>query len=77
MGVGEGSQAVVGVVAGGDEAAAVAAIEEFLDSTESVEWGRREVLTEFFDVSDAELAVVDGDLEAVVLERVALLVVEQ
>jgi KEOPS complex subunit Cgi121 len=31
----------------------------------------------YFDVDDAELAVVDGDIEALVCERVALLVVER
>ncbi|MFO7832598.1 MAG: KEOPS complex subunit Cgi121 [Halohasta sp.] len=76
-GVGEGSMAVVGVVDGGDEAATTGAVEELLASTESVEWGDRETLTEFFDIGDEELAVVDGDLEAIVLERVALLAVEQ
>ncbi|WP_253737636.1 KEOPS complex subunit Cgi121 [Halohasta salina] len=75
-GVGEESQAVVAVVDGGDEAAAVAAVEALLSSTDPVQWGDRETLTEFFDIGDAELAVVDGDLESVVLERVALLAVE-
>lgn len=36
-----------------------------------------ERVREYFDVGDAELDVVDGDLEALVLERVALLVVEK
>jgi len=76
MGVSEGSLAVVGVIDGGDESAAVAAVEELLWSTEPVEWGCRETLTNYFDISDAELAIVDGDLESVVLERVALLAVE-
>ena len=39
--------------------------------------GDRETITAFFDIGDAELAVVDGDLEAVVLERVALLDVQK
>jgi len=77
MGVGEGSQAVVGVIDGGDEAAAVAAVEDLLAAAESIEWGDRETLKAFFDIGAAELAVVDGDLESVVLERVALLAVEQ
>ncbi|MFW6321681.1 MAG: KEOPS complex subunit Cgi121 [Halohasta sp.] len=76
MGVSEGSQAVVGVVTGGDETAAAAAVEALLVS-EAVEWGSRETLTTFFEVTDAELAAVDDDLEAIVLERVALLTVEQ
>ena len=36
-----------------------------------------ERVCEYFDVNDAELDVVDGDLEALVLERVALLVVKK
>jgi KEOPS complex subunit Cgi121 len=36
-----------------------------------------ERVREYFDVSDAELDVVDGDLESLVLERAALLVVEK
>jgi len=77
MGVGEGSQAVVGVVTGGDETAAVAAVEDLLASTDPVEWGRRETLTAFFGIAETELAVVDGDLESIVLERGALLAVER
>ena len=76
-GVGEGRQAVVGVVTGGDEAAAVGAVEELLASTDPVEWGDTETLRAFFDVGEAEEAVVDGDIESIVLERVALLAVEQ
>jgi len=76
MGVGEGSQTVVGVVEGGDEAAAVAAVEDLLASADSVEWGDKRTLTEFFNISAEELAVVDDDIESIVLERVALLAVE-
>ena len=39
--------------------------------------GEPETLRAFFDIPAAELAVVDADLEAVVLERVALLDVEK
>ena len=77
MGVGEGSQAVVGVIDGGDEAAAATAVEDLLAATESVEWGDSETLRAFFDIGAAEEAVVDGDIESIVLERVALLAVEQ
>ncbi|ATW88653.1 KEOPS complex subunit Cgi121 [Halohasta litchfieldiae] len=77
MGVSEGSMAVVGVVDGGDEAAGVVAVEELLGSTDPVEWGDRETLTTFFDIGDPEVGVVDGDIESIVLERVALLAVEQ
>ena len=75
-GVSEGSLAVVGVVDGGEEAAAVAAVENLLASTESVEWGDSETLRAVFDISAAEEEVVDDDIESIVLERVALLAVE-
>ncbi|MFW5978460.1 MAG: KEOPS complex subunit Cgi121 [Halohasta sp.] len=75
-GVSEGSQAVVGVVAGGNEDVAVAAVEDLLASTDPVEWGDRETLLAFFDIGAEELDVVDGDVESIVLERVALLAVE-
>jgi KEOPS complex subunit Cgi121 len=77
MGVGEGSLAVVGVVDGGDEDAAEAAVAELLASTDPIEWGDRETLTTFYDIDEAEESVVDGDIESIVLERVALLAVEQ
>jgi len=76
MGVSERSMAVVAVVEGGDEQTAVDAVEELLASTDPVEWGSRETLTKFFDISDDEIAVVDGGIEEIVLERVALLAVE-
>ena len=76
MGVSEESMAVVGVIDGGDEREAVEAVEDLLVSTDPVEWGCRETLTKFFEISDAERAVVDGGIESIVLERVALLAVE-
>ncbi len=76
MGVSEGQMAVVGVIDGGEESTAVAEVENLLVSTDPVRWGSKETLMQFFDISDSELAVVDGRIEAVVLERVALLAVE-
>ena len=76
MGVSEESMAVVGVVDGGDEHAAVASLEALLVSTDPVEWGDSSTLKAFFEISDAERAVVDGGIESIVLERVALLAVE-
>jgi len=76
MGVGEGSMAVVGIVDGGDEQKAVGELETLLASTEPVEWGCTETLRQFFDITDSECAVVDGRIEDIVLERVALLAVE-
>ena len=82
MGVDEGESSVVGVVTGGDEAAAERQLREVLgataaDDTDRVILGDEETLRSFFDIGDAEVAVVDGDLESIVLERVALLDVEK
>jgi len=82
MGVDEGESSVVGVVTGGDEAAAERQLRAVLgataaDDTDRVILGDEETLRSFFDIGDAEVAVVDGDLESIVLERVALLDVEK
>jgi len=82
MGVDEGESSVVGVVTGGDEAAAERQLRAVLgataaDDTDRVILGDEETLRSFFDIGDAEVAVADGDLESIVLERVALLDVEK
>ncbi|AAG20466.1 conserved hypothetical protein [Halobacterium salinarum NRC-1] len=80
MGVDEGRQPVCVVVAGGgDEAAAADAVAAMLASVEPVVGAASEpaVLRAFFDVSEAEMAAVDGSLAGVVRERVALLDVEK
>ena len=80
IGVDEGELDVAGVVTGGDEAAAARRLADRLDTTvagDGVGAGDRETIKSFFEITDSELAVVDGDLEAVVLERVALLDVEK
>jgi hypothetical protein len=59
----------------GDEAAAASAVADLLDERATL-GGDPTTLWEFFDVSDAERAVVD-DLSGVVRERVALLDVEK
>ena len=87
LGVSEGSNRVVVLVdagpdtAGGEdvEADAAAAIRSrVLDAVEPTlgEYDAARV-REYFDVGDAELDVVDGDIEALVLERAALLVVDK
>ncbi|MFB6161482.1 MAG: KEOPS complex subunit Cgi121 [Haloferacaceae archaeon] len=83
MGVAAGRTPVVVLVDAGPsetdgEAAAAAAVRD-LDAGEPgpVETGDPERLQAFFDVGDAELAAADGDLAALVRERVALLVVER
>ena len=80
MGVSEGEGDVVAVVSGGDEQAAEARMRELLGATDTddpVSLGDEDTLRAFFDIGDAELAVVDTELEDLVLERVALLDVEK
>ena len=75
MGVGEGETPAVVVVDGGDEAAAAGAVAGAVTPAETLgEYGEATVRA-FFDVGDAELSATDRGLEALVLERVALLVV--
>jgi KEOPS complex subunit Cgi121 len=82
MGVSEGRAPVVVVVsdAAGDgaaEAAAAAAVEELLDPAATLDGGDADRIRAFFDVTEAELDATDGDLAALVAERVALLDVEK
>ncbi|MFB6108480.1 MAG: KEOPS complex subunit Cgi121 [Haloplanus sp.] len=82
VGVEEGRTPVVAVVddADGDaarERAASEAVAALLDPAETLGAFDAERVRSFFDVSDAELGVVDGDLAALVHERVALLDVEK
>ena len=80
MGVSEGETDVVSVVSGGDEAAAEQRVRELLGATgtdDLVSLGDEDTIRAFFDIGDREVAVVDGDLEDIVLERVALLDVEK
>jgi len=80
MGVSEGEGDVVAVVSGGDEQAAEARMRELLGATDTddpVSLGDEDTIRAFFDIGDAELAVVDSELEDLVLERVALLDVEK
>ena len=81
MGVSEGKAGVVAVVSGGDEAIAEQRMRELLGASDSgddsIPLGDADTIKTFFDIGDAETAVVDGDLEAIVLERVALLDVEK
>ncbi|WP_049985505.1 KEOPS complex subunit Cgi121 [Halobellus rufus] len=79
LGVDAGANRVVVLVDGGDPTAAAEAVRDrLLDSVEPTLGDYdAERVTAYYDVDEAELAVVDGDLEALVLERVALLVVEK
>jgi len=82
MGVSEGRTPVAVVVsdAAGDEtaeAAAADAVAARLDPAATLDAVDAERVRAFFDVTEAELGVVDGDLAALVAERVALLDVEK
>lgn len=76
MGVGEGENQVVVVVAGGDEDGANEALEGLVESGEALD-GDEETIQEFFGISDAELGATGASLEELVCERVALLDVEK
>lgn len=82
MGVGEGETPAVVLVSAeaddvGDETDAVADARDLLEPTETLGRYDEARVREFFDVGERELAATDAGLEALVLERVALLVVER
>jgi KEOPS complex subunit Cgi121 len=82
MGVSEGRTPVVVVVsdAGGDEsaeAAAADAVSDLLEPAATLDDYDADHVRAFFDVTEAELGATDGDLSALVVERVALLDVEK
>ena len=77
MGVEEGETPAVVLVDGGDEATAARAVEEVLDPAETLGAYDAARVRSFFGVGQAELDATDGGLEGLVLERVALLVVER
>ena len=63
--------------AGSREQAATAAMADLLDSADTLGEFDRERVREFFGIGERELAVTDAGLDALVLERVALLDVEK
>ena len=84
IGVGEGRTDVVVLVDGSGDAAdsgaesdAADAVSELLEPRETLGRYDDDLVREFHDVGDAELAAVDGDLTDLVRERTALLVVER
>ncbi|MFC7205091.1 KEOPS complex subunit Cgi121 [Haloferax namakaokahaiae] len=80
MGVGEGERSVVILIDGDHEDEAEERLLERLDIEAGPTLGERmdePLVRDFFDIGEEELAVVDGDLEALVVERVALLTVER
>ncbi|MFC6989858.1 KEOPS complex subunit Cgi121 [Haloplanus sp. GCM10025708] len=79
LGVGEGRVPTVILVAGGEEADENAAADalDVVDPAPTLGEYDPARVRDFFDVSDAEIAATDGDLPAIVRERVALLDVEK
>lgn len=79
IGVSEGEQAVVIVVDGEDEKGAIAALAELVEPADWTPGERADEarITEFYGIDDPERAATDASLEALVCERVALLVVER
>ncbi|WP_049967908.1 KEOPS complex subunit Cgi121 [Haloferax prahovense] len=79
IGVSEGRVPVVILVDGGDEEGAEAALFDRLDLEPAETLGDYDeaLVREVFDVGETELRVADGDLPALVKERVALLAVER
>ena len=77
MGISEGEQSMVVVVTGGDETAAASRVSDLLEPAETLESYEKSLVCEFFDITDRELAAVDGTIQDLVCERVALLVVEK
>lgn len=77
MGVAEGEGSVVGVVVGGDEAGASEELFALVDPGETLGEYDASLVRTFFSVSEEELAATPATLEDLVLERVALLVVER
>ena len=77
MGVSPGETPAVVLVSGGDEDAAAAAIGDLLVSSPTLGAYDEALLKEFYDIGETELEATDAGIEALVLERVALLVVER
>ncbi len=77
MGVSEGEQDVIVVVAGERETPAAAAVSELLTPKDTLGTPDRESVFEFFSISEREVAATTANLTDIVRERVALLEVEK
>lgn len=78
MGVSSGVTPLVVLVDGpGNEHAAAEDVQERLEPDETLGEYDETRVREFYDITDAELDATEADLEALVLERVALLVIER
>ncbi|EJN59959.1 KEOPS complex subunit Cgi121 [Halogranum rubrum] len=80
LGVDEGRTPVVALVDGDDaeaEADAETALRELLDPAETLDDYDDELVRDYFEIQETELAATAGSVEDLVLERVALLDVEK
>lgn len=80
LGVGEGDVPVVVLLDaadGGEETGATAAVTEMIEPAQTLGHYDTDRVRAFYNITDAELAATDAGLEALVLERVALLVVDR
>ncbi|WP_336136503.1 KEOPS complex subunit Cgi121 [Natronomonas amylolytica] len=78
LGIGEGeTEAVVLVDGEGDEDAAAMAVEDLLEPIPTLGNYDEPAVREFYDIGAAELGATERGIEDLVLERVALLVVER
>jgi KEOPS complex subunit Cgi121 len=78
LGIGEGdTDAVVLVDGDGDEDAAADAVEDLLEPTPNLGNYDETAVREFYDIGAAELGATERGIEDLVLERVALLIVER
>jgi KEOPS complex subunit Cgi121 len=77
MGLSTGRTPAVVLVDGGDEDAAAEDVRDLLEPAKTLGAFDERRVREFFEVTEAELDAVDGDLSDLVCERVALLVVEK
>lgn len=78
MGISEGpDQPVVVVVVGSDKASTAEQVRDHLAPAGVLGRYDRDLVTEFFDISERELAATDAELPELVHERVALLVVDR
>lgn len=77
MGVAEGETPVVVLVDGGDEDAAVDAVDELLTPAETLGGYDETRVCDYFEISEEERAATAASLSELVRERVALLVVER
>jgi len=77
LGVDDGETPVVVLVDGGDEAAAADAVRATITPADTLGDYDAALVREFFDIGMAELEATDLGLPSLVLERVALLVVDR